>query len=109
LYAVQSLPHKEEAVVRATVTNTGERKGRYVAQVYGLTDGVDVPGRVLLGFKPVDLEAGESAEVQVVCSTRPLQKWQNGGFVPATGELEIELAAYSGDEEALKVGLGSWR
>ena len=103
LTAVQSSPHEEELAVKATISNIGPRAGRYVAQVYGLTDGDDFPGRVLLGFKPVDLEAGQSAEVQVVCSTRPLQKWQTGGFVPASGELEIELAAYSGDEQALKI------
>lgn len=89
--------------MRATVSNTGERAGHHVAQVYGLTDGNDFPSRVLLGFKPVDLKIGQSAEVQVVCSTRPLQRWQNGGFIPANGELEVELAAYSGDGEALKI------
>jgi beta-glucosidase len=103
LSAVQSSSDKEEVIVKATVTNTGDRAGRYVAQVYGLTDGDDFPGRVLIGFKPVNLEARQSAEVQVVCSSRPLQKWQNGGFVPATGALKIELAAYSGDEGALKI------
>jgi beta-glucosidase len=103
LTVVQSSPLKEEVIMQATVSNTGKRTGRQIAQVYGLTDGDDFPGRVLLGFKPVDLEAGQNAEVQIACSTRPLQKWQNGGFVPASGELEIELAAYSGDEEALKV------
>lgn len=102
LSAVRSSPH-EEFIVRATVSNTGERAGRHVAQVYGLTDGNDFPSRVLLGFKSVDLEIGQSAEVQVVCSTRPLQRWQNGGFIPANGELEVELATYSGDREALKI------
>ena len=89
--------------MRATISNTGERAGRFVAQVYGLTDGNDFPGRVLLGFWPVDLEAGQSKEVQVVCSTRPIQKWRSGGFVPASGELKVELAAYSGDEQALAI------
>lgn len=103
LSVVKSSPKSEEVVVRATISNTGARAGRYIAQAYGLTDGGDFPGRVLLGFKSVDIEAGQSAEVQVVCSTRPLQRWQNGGFVPAAGELEIELAAYSGDGDALKI------
>jgi len=103
LSAVESSQNSEEVLVQATITNTGNRAGRYVAQAYGLTDGGDFPSRVLLGFKPVDVEAGQSAEVQVVCSTRPLQKWQNEGFIPATGELEIELAAYSGDGDALKI------
>jgi len=103
LSTVKSSPDKEEVVVRASVSNVGGKAGRYIAQVYGLTDGNEFPARVLLGFKPLDLEAGQSAEVQVVCSTRPLQKWQDGGFVSASGELEIEWAAHSGDEEALKI------
>ena len=68
----------------------------------GLTSGDDFPSRVLLGFKPIDLEHGQSDVVEVSCSTRPLQRWKNGAFGLADQEFDIELGSYSGDAGALK-------
>ncbi|MDT5058572.1 MAG: beta-glucosidase [Mycobacterium sp.] len=59
-----------------TVTNTGERAGRHVVQLYGCVDaGDDFPSRVLLGFDTVALAAGECARLHLTGSTRPLQRW----------------------------------
>lgn len=94
--------HSEHFVVRATIKNVGSRAGRYVAQVYGLTDGNDFPTRVLLGFKPIDLGPGQGNAVEVRCSIRPLQRWKEGMFTLAEREFRIELASSSGDERAFK-------
>ncbi|HET6531595.1 MAG TPA: glycoside hydrolase family 3 C-terminal domain-containing protein, partial [Actinoplanes sp.] len=67
-----------------TVTNTGSRPGRHVVQLYGrpVGAGPDFPSRVLLGFAPVALDAGESARVTVTGSVRPLLRWADGAFRP---------------------------
>jgi beta-glucosidase len=99
--------HDEHVDITTTVTNTGARGGRHVVQVYGrpLGAGDDFPSRVLLGFTPVQLEAGESKNITVVGSTRPLQRWTEGGFVPASGAVQIEIAAHAGDPDALLLDL----
>ena len=82
-----------------TVTNAGARAGNHVVQVYGRPNdaGDDFPARVLLGFAPVALEAGESIRVTVAASVRPLQRWTAKGFVPAAASAVIEASGYSGD------------
>jgi beta-glucosidase len=82
-----------------TVTNTGARAGHHVVQVYGAAIGAgdDFPSRVLLGFAPVALGAGESARVTVAASVRPLQRWTDKGFVPAAASAVIEASGYAGD------------
>jgi beta-glucosidase-like glycosyl hydrolase len=92
----------EKFTIRAKISNTGTRAGRYIAQVYGLTNGDNFPSRVLLGFKPIDLNGGQSNVVEVSCSMRPLQRWKDGAFVLVDQEFDIELATSSGDSEALK-------
>lgn len=92
----------ERFTIRANISNVGTRAGRYVAQVYGLTNEKDFPSRVLLGFKPIDLEQGQSNVVEVSCSTRPLQRWKDGTFVTVDQEFDIELASSFGDSGALK-------
>jgi beta-glucosidase len=94
--------HGEKFIIRANISNVGARAGRFIAQVYGLTSGNDFPSRVLLGFKPIDLEQGQSNVVEISCSTRPLQRWKDGAFALVDQEFDVELASCSGDAEALK-------
>jgi beta-glucosidase len=96
-------PVQDESFTAAvTVTNTGLRPGRHVVQLYGRAIGAsDFAVRVLLGFAPVWLQAGESTSVVVTGSTRPLQRWTPSGFVVAATTAVIEAAAYSGDPNAL--------
>jgi beta-glucosidase len=100
-------PRDEHVDVSVTVTNTGTVPGRHVVQVYGCPRdaGHDFPPRVLLGFACVGLEPGESRNVTVDASTRPLQRWKGNGFVPASDTARIEIAAHSGDPNALLVDL----
>jgi beta-glucosidase len=74
-----------------------------VIQLYGRPHdaGDDFPARVLVGFRSVALQAGESARVTVPASLRPLQRWTAKGFVPAAATVVIEASAYSGDPAAV--------
>jgi hypothetical protein len=85
-----------------TVTNTGNRAGRHVVQLYGRPTGAgdDFPARVLLGFVSVALEPGESARVTVPATVRPLQRWTAKGLVPAAASAVIEASGYAGDPGA---------
>ncbi|MER6816231.1 fibronectin type III-like domain-contianing protein [Spirillospora sp. NPDC000708] len=90
-----------------TVTNTGARAGRHVVQLYGrpVGAGEDFPSRALLGFAAIGLEPGASARVTVPASTRPLQRWTSGGFVPASPVAVVEAASHTGDPGALTAEL----
>ena len=92
-----------DAIVR--VTNTGRRAGRHVVQLYATVDAEDFPARVLLGFSPVELEPGETAEIVVAGSVRPLQRWTEGGFVPAAAVATLEASSYSGDPASVTAPL----
>jgi beta-glucosidase-like glycosyl hydrolase len=89
--------------VELVVTNTGERAGRHVVQVYGSPNGVveDFPSRVLLGFATVELAPGESRAVTVDASTRPLKRWLDGRFVPSADDALIAVGSFAGDPASL--------
>ena len=91
-----------------TVANTGSRAGRHVVQLYGrpIDAGEDFPGRVLLGFATVGLDAGATARVTVPASTRPLQRWTAEGFAAASSTVVIEAASHAGDPEAITATAG---
>ncbi|KAL4888575.1 glycoside hydrolase superfamily [Aspergillus ambiguus] len=82
--------------------NTGNRPGRIIVQVYGLPECDEFPTRVLLGFAPFDLAAGEETKTQVSASLRPLQQWNDGRYSLRTHGIGIEVARFSGDENAAK-------
>ena len=66
------------AVVKADVTNMGDRPGKFVAQLYMSYPSdieVEVPPRVLRGFEKVYLEVGESKEVEFQVTRRDLSYW----------------------------------
>ncbi|KAI9055583.1 hypothetical protein LZ554_000529 [Drepanopeziza brunnea f. sp. 'monogermtubi'] len=91
---------QDSLTLHFVVENTGVRDGRYVAQVYGLPEVPDFPSRVLLGFAVVDLAAGEKRKVVMKASSRPLQRWVEGKFITPGKEVDIEVAAFSGDSQA---------
>jgi beta-glucosidase len=98
----------ESLEVRTTVRNAGGRDGRHVVQVYGVRlDGDRAGERALLGFAPVRLAAGETADVTVDASLRPLGRWDPGARqlrVPG-GRLRVEVAAFSGDPDRQETDL----
>jgi beta-glucosidase len=88
-----------------TVTNTGQRAGRHVVQLYGRLRAEDFPERVLLGFGTADLDAGATSQLRLTGSTRPLQRWTDDGFVPAATSLVVEAGAFAGDADAATVAV----
>jgi beta-glucosidase len=94
-----------------TVTNTGERAGADVPQLY-LTAAAGDPRMRLLGFERVDLEPGESRQVTVTADRRLLArfdgdagKWHidGGAYEVAVGKAadDLDLTAEATLTEAL--------
>ncbi|BBW99937.1 beta-glucosidase [Mycolicibacterium moriokaense] len=84
------------------VSNTGDRDGRHVVQVYAVREVDGRPVRHLVGFTSVAVSAGESVPVTVDCSTRPLQRWTHAGVVLDGGEVTVEAGGYCGDPNAAR-------
>ncbi len=81
-------------VIRATVTNSGDRAGIETAQVYaGLPDSsVDRPVRKLVGFARTTLEAGASETIEVRIPLRELAYYEVGnGWTLEAGTYLFEV------------------
>jgi beta-glucosidase len=90
--------------VRVPVTNTGERDGREVVQVY-----VSLPGsrvrrapRELKAFASVPIAAGETAEVVLTVEREDLAYWDTrlGRWIVEDGEYVIDVGTSSRDVRA---------
>jgi beta-glucosidase len=85
----------DTATVTVTVTNTGERAGRHVVQVYVATTAGPVrrPARELRAFTKVSLEPGESRTVTLELDRRAFAHWdvREGGWVVAPGEYRVQV------------------
>ena len=87
--------------VRVTVTNTGDRAGREVVQVYTALPGSRVgrPVRELKAFASVELAAGESVEVVLTVRRSDLACWdvRVDDWIVEGGAYRIDVAASSRD------------
>jgi beta-glucosidase len=87
--------------VHVTVTNTGDRAGAEVVQVYvhDVEARVARPRHELRGFSRVSLEPGESADVVVPLDDRAFAFWsvKEGRWEIEAGEFVIEVGASSRD------------
>ncbi|MDM7830341.1 aryl-beta-d-glycosidase [Cellulomonas edaphi] len=87
--------------VRVRVTNTGDRAGAEVVQVYVRDPEASVvrPVRELKGFAKVELEPGASQEVALTLDSRALAYWHPGlrRWVVEGGAFVIEVGASSRD------------
>lgn len=87
----------DAASVSVTVTNTGDRPGRHVVQVYVATTAGPVrrPARELRAFTSVPLEPGESRTVELALDRRAFAHWdvREGGWVVAPGEYTVQVGA----------------
>ena len=89
----------EAGTITARATNTGERDGRHVAQVYGLAPSGE---RHLLGFSAFAVPAGDTVEVTVPVTFRPLGTWDPASrrIVVPDAPVTVELAAHCADPAA---------
>jgi beta-glucosidase len=87
----------DAARVTLTVTNTGERAGKHVVQVYVATEAGPVrrPARELRAFTKVALDPGESRTVALDLDRRAFAYWdvREGGWVVAPGTYTVQIGA----------------
>ncbi|MEF3402791.1 glycoside hydrolase family 3 C-terminal domain-containing protein [Agromyces sp. CCNWLW203] len=99
--AAESAADASGLTVRVTVTNTGDRAGREVVQVYtGLAaSGVQRAPRELKAFANVALEAGESRVVEIPIRSEDLAYWdiRVDRWVVEPGAYRVEVGASSRD------------
>lgn len=109
--------------VSVTVTNTGDRDGAEVVQVYVAAPSVPVRGpvRELRGFAKVPLAAGESRRVSIELDARAFQRWDisQQRWITEPGDYEIQVGRsaqhivlshslyLAGERETPKLGLES--
>ncbi|WP_087485798.1 glycoside hydrolase family 3 C-terminal domain-containing protein [Brachybacterium massiliense] len=90
---------EDTAVARVRVTNTGERSGKHVVQVYVQTDAGKVrrPARELRGFAKISLEPGEARTVEIDLPRRAFAYWdiETGSWVVAEGEYRVQVCTDS--------------
>ncbi|MEV0844200.1 glycoside hydrolase family 3 C-terminal domain-containing protein [Actinocatenispora sera] len=84
--------------IEATVTNTGDRFGHEVAQLYLAFPG-DRPRHELRAFAKVGLAPGESAPVRFEIGPRDLAEWSvpRGDWQVTAGRFTVEIGASSRD------------
>jgi beta-glucosidase len=70
----------EAFAVTVEVANRGQRDGKQVVQLYAERPDslTDRPARWLVGFAPVRVPAGQTAQVQISVPARLLAYWQDG-------------------------------
>ncbi|NLU62011.1 beta-glucosidase [Rhodococcus sp. HNM0563] len=94
----------DDLTVTVTVTNTGERPGSDVVQVYvGMPDSaVARAPRELKGFAKVRLDAGESRKVEIPVRRTDLAYWDTrvDGWVVEGGTYRVDIGASSRDIRA---------
>lgn len=92
-----------DLAVAATVrvTNTGERTGADVVQLYvrDVESSAARPVRELKGFDKITLEPGQSRTVQIALDERAFAFWsqRHGDWVVGAGEFVVEIARNSRD------------
>ncbi|MGW6693324.1 glycoside hydrolase family 3 C-terminal domain-containing protein [Rhodococcus sp. NPDC054953] len=94
-------PSGDGLTVSFTVTNTGDRAGAEVAQVYvrDVESTVDRPVHELKGFAKVLLVPGESRQVTIALDERAFAFWsvREHRWVVEAGDFEIRVGASSRD------------
>ena len=93
-----------EIRVAFSAKNTGKRAGKTVAQVYfGLEGtGEDRPARELKGFAKIDLQAGESRQIEIaIPAAKALRYWSNAAGAYALAPQAVVLVGQSVEDVRL--------
>jgi beta-glucosidase len=96
----------DEIVVAGTVSNTGDRDGADVVQVYAASSDTGRRRR-LIGFRRVEVAAGQSAAVELRIGLDALAT-RNGDtkmWDPARGRHELSVARNAGDVDARRLSI----
>lgn len=92
-------PERNEATVAFTVTNTGDRAGNEVAQVYvsDTESSADRPVRELKAFRKLHLSPGESERVELTLTERDFAFWDSEGrrWLVEPGQFVISVGSSS--------------
>lgn len=92
--------------VDITLSNVGDMAGWCVVQVYGCpqwtTPEPDFPKRVLLGFKAVEVQAGQSTRESVDISFKPVRRWVENAYVLDVESVKLEIGQHAGDEASVE-------
>ncbi len=89
--------------VTATVTNTGDRQGAEVVQVYLAVPWVGQPPKRLVGFQKVALHPGESGQVSITvdpaATNHPFSVWSyaQARFIVPSGEFTVFVGTSADD------------
>ena len=98
--------------VSVTVTNTGNRAGAEVVQLYVAApqNGIHRPVRELKGFRKVFLQPGESAVVSFELDDRSFAIWQDGWKIPS-GTYMVQVADLSAEVfiSGVEVAIPAWQ
>jgi beta-glucosidase len=88
-----------ERTVAVSVTNTGDRDGADVVQVYGAVpqSRYDRPPRRLLGFARIEVPKGETRTVEISISLHTLAVRENGAWLLERGRYELQIARHARD------------
>lgn len=89
----------DKSSAKVKVTNTGDRAGAHVVQIYAQNQTVDVYERRLVGFTKVLLAADESVEVQIALEPLGFKHFQ-GSWQDVSGQWVITLAENAFDSGA---------
>jgi beta-glucosidase len=92
LATTSTITPSSDLKVTLTATNTGDRAGKQVVQVYlsRPDSAIDRPVRWLAGFAVVEAEAGESSAVEVTIPARAFANW-DAGWQYETGEYSVHV------------------
>ncbi|MFN8035422.1 MAG: glycoside hydrolase family 3 N-terminal domain-containing protein [Acidimicrobiia bacterium] len=90
--------------VRCRVSNTGERDGADVIQVYAELPQPDAPAR-LVGFRRVEVAAGGHVDVTIRIPVERLatRDAERRAWRPAAGEHAVVVARYAGDPHSCRL------
>ncbi|MBN1934191.1 MAG: fibronectin type III-like domain-contianing protein, partial [Anaerolineae bacterium] len=90
-----------EVTVSVDVTNTGDRLGDEVVQLYvrHLRSAVERPKKELKGFKRITLQPGETQTVQIPLKAESLAYWEAdlGGWHVEADQVRVMVGASSAD------------